>query len=67
MGLYKLILFRHWALCSIHIFVSQTHYNGEEDPTFLIDDENIENEEHGEDSDDDSVTGYVIFYDVILS
>ena len=34
----------------------QTHYNGNEDPTFLIDDEDIE-QEHGEDSDDDSVAG----------
>jgi hypothetical protein len=56
------------ARCIQFIFsFHQTHYNGEEDPTFLIDDENIENEEHGEDSDDDSVTGYVILCDVILS
>ena len=34
----------------------KTHYNGDEDPAFLIDDENIQ-QEHGEDSDDDSVTG----------
>jgi hypothetical protein len=34
----------------------QTHYDGDEDPSFLIDDENIE-QEQGDDSDDDSVTG----------
>ncbi|XP_028409936.1 importin-4-like [Dendronephthya gigantea] len=36
-----------------------TYYNGEGDPTFLIEDENIE-EEQGDDSDDDSVAGYTV-------
>lgn len=48
---------RHNVQYSLFVFsFHQTHYNGDEDPAFLIDDVNIE-QEQGEDSDDDSVTG----------